>query len=120
MAYSHRDVIQAQAEHLAAQRARALSDYEVARLSEDNDATMNAADQIVEIDARAAALDRIAGNFVRQQQQPQQPGSRYGLSRDEVEVAKISGISEEQYARNRQKMHQMKSEGYWSQGRVFK
>jgi len=118
MAYNHRDVIQAQAEHLAAQRARALGEYEVARLSEDNDGVMAAADQIVDIDARAAALGRIAGNLAMQQQQPQ--GNRYGLSMDEQEIAKASHLTDEQYARNRQKMHQMKDQGYWSQGRVFK
>jgi len=119
MAYSHSDVVRAQAEALAAQRARALNDYEAARLSEDNDATMYAADQIIEIDARAAALSRIAGNLA-QQQQPQ--GNRYGLNRDEMEVAHglasgdrsmTNDQREQVYAQNKARYRHMRSTGQY-------
>ena len=119
MAYSHQDVVRAQAEALAAQRARALNDYEAARLSEDNDATMFAADQIIEIDTRAAALSRIAGNLAQQQQQQPQ-GNRYGLNRDEMEVAHglasgdrsmTNAQREETYARNKARYQQARASG---------
>jgi len=128
VAYEHQQVIQAQAESLAAQRARALNEYEACRLSEDTDGTMAAADAIVDIDARAAALSRIACNLAASQQQRPQ-GNRYGLSRDEIEVAhglasgdrKLTNEQrEEAYARNKARYQQARRDGSYrdDQGRV--
>lgn len=122
MAFSHQDVIKAQAEQLAATRAEAVGQYEAGRLQEDADVTMAAANAIIEADAKLQALGTIARQLQASEQQLQQQprGSQFGLNHAEQEVAKISGISEETYARNKQRMHQMKGEGYWSQGKVFK
>ena len=92
MAYSHRDVIQAQADSLAAQRLRALNDYEAARISEDNDATMYAADQIVELDARAAALGRIAQNLAAGSRQAPLAGEDE-MSRGDAALARHYGLT---------------------------
>jgi hypothetical protein len=116
MAFSHRDVIVAQSENLEADRIKAVARYEHARVSEDNHETMAAADWIVEIDAKRAALDRIANQFVAAQQaQPRQ--NAYGLSDTEVEIARNShsgGTAEqrlEQYARNKQRLQHMRATG---------
>ena len=90
MAYDHADVISAQFDRLTSERARAAGDYESARIDEDAYGVLSAADRIIEVDARIAALGQIANNFVAAQQQQQQ-GNRYGLSRDEVQIAR--GIS---------------------------
>ena len=119
MAFEHRDIIKAQHDRLLSERARLLGELEAGRLNEDADATMYCADKIVEVDAKVAALNQIATAYVAGQQQAA-PANKYGLNRDEVEVAKISGISDEQYAKNKSKMETMKNQGYWSQGRVFK
>jgi len=88
--YDHADIIRAQFNKLTAERARAHGEYEEARLGEDADGVMYAADRIVEIDARIGALDRIANVYAGQQHQQQQ-GNRYGLSRDEVTIARGIG-----------------------------
>jgi hypothetical protein len=75
MAYDHADVITYQASQLEAERLAAANDYESNRLSENHYGVLEAANRYVEIEARIAALDRIAGNFAatahRQQQQQQ-------------------------------------------------
>jgi hypothetical protein len=119
MPFEHDQVIRAQFDRLAAERARVYGEYEAGRLNEDADTTMYAADKITEIDAKIGALNQIVSNFVAGQQRAA-PANKYGLNKDELDVAKISGISDEQYARNKSKMESMKQQGYWSQGRVFK
>ena len=90
MPYTHEDVIRAQYDRLTSERARAAGDYEAARIDEDSHGVMNAADRIVEIDARIGALGRIADNYVAGQQRAQ-PTNKYGLSRDEVAIARGNG-----------------------------
>ena len=91
MPYDHRDVILAQHNKLIAERARVVGEYEKARLGEYADAVMYAADKLTEIDAKIGALNQIANNLVASQQQAQ-PSNRYGLSKDEVDIARgISG-----------------------------
>ena len=87
MPYDHRDVILAQHNKLIAERARVVGEYEEARLGEYADAVMYAADKITEIDAKIGALNQIANNFVAGQQR-QQPQNKYGLNKDEQEVAR--------------------------------
>lgn len=122
MAYDHTAVIQAQYNQLAADRAQAMADYEAGRTAEDEYTTMAAANRLLDSEAKIAALDKVAGAYAQQQQHHahQQQANPHGLSRDELEVAKISGISGDQYARNKQRMNAMKDQGFWSQGRVFK
>ena len=118
MPFNHDDVIKAQYETLAAERARAAGEYEAARLSDDGDGTMSASSRLLEIDARVAALDRVTNQYVRQQtQQPQ--GNRYGLSPTEVEVAHNShsgGTREERersYAEQKAKLQHMRQTGQY-------
>jgi hypothetical protein len=118
MAYDHEAVIRAQYERLAAERTQALADYEAGRMSEDGDSTMMAADRILDVDQKRAALDRIAQTYVTSQQQPQ--GNRFGLSPTEVEVAhnSYSGGSKEEkersYVENRAKLRHLRATGQYS------
>lgn len=97
MAYSHQDVVRAQAEALAAQRARALNEYEACRLVEDNEGTMAAADAIVEIDSRTASLSRIANNLVAPQRQAPLQGEDE-MSRSDAALARHYGLTGTQLA----------------------
>jgi hypothetical protein len=126
MAFEHRSVIQAQAERIAADRAEAVARYESGRISENEYETMDAANAILELDQKAAALDRIAQTFVNQQNQPR--GNQFGLNQDEVDIANgIAGsdktITNEQrqqaYAANKQRLRQMRANGSYrdDQGR---
>jgi hypothetical protein len=126
MAYEHKSVIQAQYERLNADRAEALARYESGRISEDEWTTMDAANAILDLDQKRAALDRIAQTFVQQQQQPR--GNQFGLNQDEVEIANgIAGsdktISNEQrqqaYAANKDRLRHMRATGQYrdDQGR---
>jgi hypothetical protein len=126
MAYNHDDVIRAQAEQLAAARADALGLYEAARIREDADGVMDAANRIIETDARLAALGQIANQFVASQQRPQ--GNKYGLSRDQIEIAEgiasndrtLSADDRQRiYAQNRNRLQHMRATGQYrdDQGR---
>jgi hypothetical protein len=119
VAYSYQQILEAQYQRLAEQSAAEAAELEAGRVAEDASRVIYAADRILELDKAREALDRRAQGYVAAQQaQPQ--GSRFGLSPVEAEHAKISGISDEEYARNKSKMVRMKGEGYWDQGRVFK
>jgi hypothetical protein len=118
MAYEHKSVIEAQYQRLHADRAEALAQYESARISEDEYSTMTAANAILDLDQKRAALDRIAQNFVAGQQQP--AGNKWGLNDDEVTIANgtASGdrtINNEQrqqaYAYNKDRLRQMRANG---------
>jgi hypothetical protein len=118
VAFSHRDVIIAQAEALETERAQAIAHYEHARVSEDGDKTLNWADRITEIDSKRAALNRIADQYVAMEQaQPRQ--NAYGLSDTEVEIARNShsgGTAEqriEEYARNKSRYQHMRATGQY-------
>ncbi|MEH2547132.1 hypothetical protein V1283_003777 [Bradyrhizobium sp. AZCC 2262] len=120
MAYEHRAVIEAQYQRLAADRAEAVARYESGRICEDEYETMNAANTILEMDQKRAALDRIAQNFVISQQQPR--GNRYGLNEDEISIANgIAGsdqsITNEQrqqaYAANKERLRHMRATGQY-------
>jgi hypothetical protein len=110
MAYDHETVIRAQYQQLAADRAQALAEYEAGRIKEDDYETMSAANRILEADQKAMALDRIANQYVRSQQQGPQ-GNPHGLSDDEMDIAKGSHLTPEQYSKNKQKYQAMKSQG---------
>jgi hypothetical protein len=119
MAYSYQQILEAQYARIADDHAQAAAELESGRVSEDAYRVTSAADRILELDQQRAALDARAHGFITSQQ-VQQQGNQFGLSRDEQDIAKVSGISDETYARNKQKMRAMKAEGYWDQGRVFK
>jgi hypothetical protein len=120
MAYEHEAVIKAQYQQLANDRAQAAAEYEAARIAEDGSSTMFAADRILEVDQKRAALDRIANNYVASQQQP--AGNQFGLNRDEMDIANgiASGdqtITNEQrqraYAQNKERLRYMRATGQY-------
>jgi hypothetical protein len=126
MAYEHKSVIQAQYERLHADRAEALARYESGRISEDEWTTMDAANAILDLDQKRAALDRIASTFAQQQQQP--AGNRWGLNDDEVDIANgmagsdktINNDQRQQaYAQNKDRLRTMRQNGTYrdDQGR---
>jgi G:T/U-mismatch repair DNA glycosylase len=125
MAYSYEDIIKSQYEAKAAERAQALADLEAARINENAADTMYAADRIVDIDKSLSAIDRIANQYTRQQQQQPQ-GNKFGLTPAEVEVAhnSFSGASieerERSYRENRDKLRRMRADGTYrdDQGRA--
>ena len=128
MAYEHESVIKAQYQQLTADRAAAVAEYESGRVSEDEYTTMSAAHRILEADAKLAALNRIADTYVAGQQRAQ-PQNKYGLSKDEQEVAHglasgdrtmTNDQREQLYAQNRAKYHRMRASGEYrdDQGRV--
>jgi hypothetical protein len=120
MAYEHEAVIKAQYQQLANDRAQAAAEYEAARIAEDGSSTMFAADRILEVDQKRAALDRIANNYVASQQKPQ--GNQFGLNQDEMDIANgiASGdqtITNEQrqraYAQNKERLRYMRATGQY-------
>jgi hypothetical protein len=126
MAYEYEAIIRAQYETIAQQRAQAAADLEAARMSEDSYSTMDASNRIVDADMRRAQVDQIANRYVASQQQPQ--GNQYGLSDDEISVARgISGGDsrlsnddrERLYATNKNKLRHMRATGAYrdDQGR---
>ena len=121
MPYEHRDVVLAQHNKLLAERARVVGENEEARLGEYPDAVMYAADKLTEIDAKIGALNQIANNLVASQQQAQ-PQNKYGLNKDEQEIARglASGdrsISDEDrqrvYAEQKAKYQRMRATGQY-------
>jgi hypothetical protein len=119
--YEHRDVVLAQHNKLLAERARVVGEYEEARLGEYPDAVMYAADKLTEIDAKIGALNQIANNLVASQQQAQ-PQNKYGLNKDEQEIARglASGdrsMSDEDrqrvYAEQKAKYQRMRATGQY-------
>lgn len=127
MAFEYPDIIKAQYETLAQQRAQATADLEAARISEDSYSTMEASNRIVDADMRRAQVDQIANRYVASQQQAPQ-GNRYGLSQDEVDIAKnmFSGDSrmkqedrEKIYAEQKSRLRHLRATGQYrdDQGR---
>lgn len=130
MAFEHEAIIKAQFQRLTADRAQAFAELEANRNAEDGASTMYAAERVLEVDAKLAALDNIANRMVASQQQQQQV-NRYGLSPDEVGIAHtIAGNDaslskddrEKVYAQQKQKLRYLRATGAYSdgQGSVFK
>jgi hypothetical protein len=120
VAFTYQQILEDKYARHAAEVADANAELERARLQEDDYSTRAAADRLNLLHLERRSMDEIANNFAAGQQQAQVAASRHGLSAAEAEIAKISGISAEEYARNKSKMESMKQQGYWSQGRVFK
>ena len=118
MPYDHGAVIKAKYEQLQAELAYANGRYESGRLSDDPDTTLQAASELIDVNQKIAALDRIAQTYVRQtQQQPQ--GNKFGLSPTEVEIAHNShsgGTREERersYSEQKAKLQHMRQTGQY-------
>ena len=133
MAFDHKDVIQAQYQQIASDRAAAVGTYESARINEDTDATMFAANAIIEADARLAALNRIANNLVASNRQAPLAGEdemsrndallarKYGLTGTQLSVAKgwtsDANLKDEDkvrtYIENANRYHGMRASGQY-------
>src|SRR5438094_4928989 len=118
MAFSYQSIIEAQYARIAEDHAQLTADLEAARMSENAYAVTDAADKILALDQQRAALDARASSFVASQQQPQ--GNKYGLSRDEQEIAHgissgDANLSNDQreaiYSHNRQRLRHMRATG---------
>jgi hypothetical protein len=127
VAFQYSQIVTAQAERLDAEQAQQIAELEAGRMSDDSDRTMWAAQRLLEIDAQRAALAQRA-NIMVAQQQAQPRGNAYGLTDDEIAVAKAahSGGSVDErirsYAEQKQRYQHMKATGAYddTQGRVFK
>jgi hypothetical protein len=128
MAFDNSAIIKAQYQQLQADRAQAYADLEAQRHAENEFGTMNAANAILEADAKLAALDRVANNYVVGQSRAQAQ-NRYGLSKEEQEVAHglasgdrtmTNDQREQTYAANKEKLRHMRATGEYrdDQGRV--
>lgn len=115
MAFDNAQVMQAKYQQLQIELAKANGEYESARLGDDADATLEAADEILDIGHRISQLERIAGDYQAAQQRGPQ-GNPHGLTDDEMDVASISHLTPEEYAKNKRKMEVMKGQGYWQHG----
>lgn len=116
MAYNYTDIMLAQDERISIEQAQATAELEAARLNEDYPGTLAASQRILELDVQRSALAQRAQQFAASQRaQPQ--GNKYGLTDEEVEVAKAShgaGTDEEriaEYARNKQRYQHMRATG---------
>jgi hypothetical protein len=127
MTFRYDEIMQAQAAHIDAQQQLAAADLEAARVTDDAYGVRDAADRILNLDLMRNALNaRAQTYFTSQAAQSQSPGSRWGLSDEEVAVAKAShsaGTDEqriEEYARNKQRYWAMRASGEYddSQGSV--
>ncbi|QOZ45441.1 hypothetical protein XH89_19585 [Bradyrhizobium sp. CCBAU 53340] len=99
-----------QAERIEAAHVEAVADMEAGRVANDADRVADAADRILVLDATRQALATRANRyFADLQQQPK--GSQFGLSQDEVEIANASGLSEQEYAENRDRLRMMRATG---------
>jgi hypothetical protein len=111
MPYEHKDVIEAQWKVLAREREQAVLDYNQCNDFDDGDGVMAAANRIIDVDARRAALEGIARNLVMQQAQPQ--SNRYGLSQDELDVARSCNLSPEAYSHNKNLLQYRRATGQY-------
>lgn len=93
--------------------------YRQAEASGDVDSMADAASRMAGLRASMRELGTMRSE-IENANAHAEPPNPHGLSADEVEIAKLSGISDEQYAINKRRMNVMKDQGYWSQGRVFK
>jgi len=118
MAFKYDDIMRAQAQNIDNQQALAAADLEAARLTDDEAGVHGAAERILQLDLMRNALNVRAQQYLTAQAaQPQ--GNRWGLSSEEVEVAKAShgsGTPEqriEEYARNKQRYQHMRATGQY-------
>ena len=128
MAYSYDDILASQFQNIDAAQAQAAAELEAARHAEDPHRVNEAANAILTLDLQRNALaQRAQGYSAGQQHQAQErPGSRFGLSPEQAEIARKSlvdradtpPLSDDQkyeiYARNRQKYHSMLADGSYS------
>lgn len=89
--------------------------YQRAQLTGDFGEQVRASQSIAALRSQAQEFTRMATEHVASMRPAAAP-SAFGLSDAEREVAKFSGVTEEQYAANKTKMLAMKEQGYWSQG----
>lgn len=130
MAYTYQEIIQAEYQDLANEEAHASATLEQARITEDVDAIKIATDRIYTVDQKRQSLTQRVQSF--NAQHAAQPRSRFGLTPEEQEIARLGPHThkdyprerfltddqkEEIYARNRAKYRAMIANGSYSNQR---
>ena len=87
MAYDYQSIMQSQWERLESEGVQQAAELEAGRIAEDADRVHWAAQRILELDAQKNALAVRANQFAAQQR-AEPRGNKYGLSHDEIEVAR--------------------------------
>jgi hypothetical protein len=90
MAYSYDQIMSAQFQNIDAAQAEAAAELEAARHAEDPDRVNSAANAILHLDLQRNALAQRAQGYNAAQQSA--PANRYGLSREEQEIAHASFV----------------------------
>jgi hypothetical protein len=128
LAYSYADILNAQFQNIDAAQATAAAELEAGRHAEDPHRVNAAAEAILQLDLQRNALaQRAQGYSAGQQQHAQErPGSRFGLTPEQAEIALKSLVDRkdlppmtddqkyESYARNRHKLHSMIRDGSYT------
>jgi hypothetical protein len=129
LAYTYQQIVEAEYADLANEEAHAAATLEQARITEDVDAIKIATDRIYTVDQKRQSLtQRVQGFNNQQAAQPQR--SRFGLTPEEQEIARLlpdthkdyrerngapqylsDDQKEEIYARNRAKLRTMRQNG---------
>jgi hypothetical protein len=119
MAYSYQQIFEAAYQNVDEEQALAAAELEAARISEDPYRVQEATKAMLKTDGERERLDRRAQEF-RAQQQRQPQGNKWGLSKDEIDIARTHAtgdrsITDEQrlelYARNKARYQQMRRDG---------
>ncbi len=95
-----------------AEMAEAQSEFAQAQAAYDPIAAAEASRKINDVRLRAAEYDRMAREHVASMSAAPKPHP-YGLSRDEVEHARIAGTDEETYAAGKTELHRRKLAGFY-------
>jgi hypothetical protein len=91
-----------------------VANFKQAQLAGDELEMVGAANKIASYRSAMQQIPRM----LEEATNPAQPGprvNRYGLTEEESEIAKLSGISDEQYLQNRQRLHGLRAAGLYPQ-----
>jgi hypothetical protein len=95
--------------NLGAALQAAMADYHYAESSNDVDGMADAAVRIAGLEATYAQFNSLANRTANPQVAV--PTDRLGLNAREREHARISGVSNEEYSRNKQRLSAMRQRG---------
>lgn len=127
MAKTYEQILTDQYDRIQQAHAYYAAELEAGRLTDDEERINNASDGILALDATLAHLNARANQYVASQRTAR-PSNEYGLSDEEISVAKAShsGGSEQEriksYAEQKQKLQYLRATRQYddTQGQVFK